>query len=303
MKKIAVQFFGHLRTFEKTYQSFLKNVIVPNINDGYEIDIFIHTWTEKDHSTISFRNPNGEEYKGSKLSATDKEHVQKIYNPKKIVYENQLICDDAIFFEKLYNTKKSFKGVLNTVYTKNKSSDLRMEYEKDSGIKYDWVIVTRPDIEFFTPFRINDILGVYSKTECNIPEKGLFYATKIFARAKVNDLRFIGGSDLIYFGRPENINKATSLYTDWKNTNNCKSLYNENDFFSFEFWFINYWIKQGLLPIAIEYVTIKDFFPKFNKTRWSLCNIKIKIIKSTFIMLKYILPYNFIIWLQNKHDK
>jgi hypothetical protein len=303
MKKIAIQFFGHLRTFEKTHKSFFKNVIIPNIKDGYEIDIFIHTWTEKDHSTISFRNPNGEEYKDSKLSDDDKKLVQKIYNPKKILYENQLCCDEIIFFEKLYNSKKSFKGVLNTVYTKYKTSDIRMEYEKDSGIKYDWVIVTRPDIEFFTPFRINDILEAYSKTGCNMPENGLFYATKIFARAKVNDLRFIGGSDLIYFGRPQNISKATNLYNDWMNTNKGKSLYNEDDFFSFEFWFINYWVKQGLLPIAIEYATIKDFFPKFNKVRWSFYNIKEKIQKNSLAALKYILPYNFIIWLQNKYNK
>jgi hypothetical protein len=301
MKRIAIQFFGHLRTFEKTHKSFFKNVVASNIKDGYEVDLFIHTWTEKDHSTISHRNPNGEEYRGSKLSDKDVELVQKIYNPKKILYENQLGCEDNTFIEKLYKTKKSYKGVLNTVYTKYKSSFIRNEYEKNVDVKYDWVIVTRPDIEFFTPFRVDEILDDYYRLGHKIPENGVFYATKIFARAKINDLKFIGGSDLVYFGKPENIDKATNLYQAWKNNNNCEKLYDGENFFSFEYWFINYWIKQGLLPIAINYVTTIDFFPKFNSTKFNFSNIIKKTKKSLFNFLKNILPYNFIIWLQNKY--
>lgn len=301
MKKIAIQFFGHLRTFEKTNKSFFKNVVLPNVKDGYEVDIFIHTWTEKDHSTISYRNPNGEEYKGSKLSFKDRELVERIYKPKKILYERQLDCEDSTFIEKLYKTKKSYKGVLNTVYTKYKSSFIRRDYEQNSGARYDWVIVTRPDIEFFTPFKIDFILREYHNLGHEMPKNGLFYATKIFARANVDDLKFIGGSDLIYFGKPENIDKATNLYQHWNDYNNCKTLYEEGSFFSFEFWFINYWINQGLLPIAINYITTIDFFPKFNSTKLSFSNFIKKIKKTIFNILKYILPYNLIVWLQNKY--
>lgn len=301
MKRIAIQFFGHLRTYEKTYKSFFKHVVTPNVKDGYEVDIFIHTWTEKDHSTISHRNPNGEKYRGSELTNKDKELVNKIYSPKKILYENQLDCEERIFFEKLYNTKKSFKGVLNMVYTKYKSSSIRSEYENNSGIEYDWVLVTRPDIEFFSPFRIEDILQDYHRLGHSVPENGLFYATKIFARAKVDDLKFIGGSDLVYFGKPKNIDKATNLYKTWQKANNFKDLYDIDNFFSFEFWFINYWIGQGLLPVAINYVTAIDFFPLFNQTKLNISNFKRKAKKTLFNISKYILPYNFIIWLQHRY--
>lgn len=301
MKKIAIQFFGHLRTFEKTYKSFFKNVVLPNMKDGYEVDIFIHTWTEKDHSTVSFRNPNGKEYRGSKLSYKDRELAEKIYKPKKVIYENQLDCKDNIFIEKLYKTKKSYKGVLNMVYTKYKSSFIRREYEQDKGIKYDWVIVTRPDIEFFTPFRIDYILKDYQNLDNKIPENSLFYATKIFARANVSDLKFVGGSDLIYFGRPKSIDKATSLYKSWRDYNDCQTLYDEDNFFAFEFWFINYWINQGIAPIAINYVTAIDFFPKFNTLRPSFSDCIKKIKKMSLNILKYILPYNFVILLKNKY--
>ena len=56
-KKIAVQMFGHLRTFEHTYKSFFENLINPNKEDGYEIDIFIHTW-DKLEANATYHNLN-----------------------------------------------------------------------------------------------------------------------------------------------------------------------------------------------------------------------------------------------------
>lgn len=301
MKRIAVQFFGHLRTYEKTYKSFLKNIVAANQKDGYEVDIFLHTWTEKDHTTISFRNPNGEELLNSKLNENDREMVQSIYHPKKILFEDQIKCEEKIFFEKLYNSKKSFKGVLNMTYSIYRVNELRKEYEENLESRYDWIIVTRPDIEFFTPFRIDDFLDAYNKSNQAVPKNAMFYATKIFARAKVNDLKFVGGSDLIYFSTPENMNKATELYKTWQSKNNFSDIYDKDQFFSFEFWFINYWKNQNLFPIAIDYVTIRDFFPKFNKTKLTMSNCKDKIKKKIFYFLQFILPYNFIVWFKNKY--
>ena len=45
-KRIAIQLFGHLRTFEYTFESFKKHILEPNKNCGYEIDIFAHSWEE-----------------------------------------------------------------------------------------------------------------------------------------------------------------------------------------------------------------------------------------------------------------
>lgn len=52
-KHIAIQLFGHLRTYEKLAPYFIKNVVNENALDGYKIDIFIHTWDELDHNTIN----------------------------------------------------------------------------------------------------------------------------------------------------------------------------------------------------------------------------------------------------------
>ena len=58
MKHLAVQLFGHLRTFEKTFNSFYNNVVKPNEDAGYSIDIFIHTWDEFECTTQQWHNCN-----------------------------------------------------------------------------------------------------------------------------------------------------------------------------------------------------------------------------------------------------
>ncbi len=42
-KKLAIHFFGFIRTFRDTYDNFKLNILDVNSQD-YEIDIFIHTW-------------------------------------------------------------------------------------------------------------------------------------------------------------------------------------------------------------------------------------------------------------------
>ncbi|EAI9747866.1 alpha-2,3-sialyltransferase, partial [Campylobacter jejuni] len=42
-KKLAIHFFGFIRTFRDTYNNFKLNILDVNSQD-YEIDIFIHTW-------------------------------------------------------------------------------------------------------------------------------------------------------------------------------------------------------------------------------------------------------------------
>ena len=41
--RISIQFFGHTRTFRKTYRSFYKHVI--DANPSEQIDMFMHTWS------------------------------------------------------------------------------------------------------------------------------------------------------------------------------------------------------------------------------------------------------------------
>jgi hypothetical protein len=147
-KRIAIQLFGHLRSFRVTYKSFIKNIVNVNRKDGYEVDIFIHTWTETDHSTIAWHNPDGHK-RGSSLTSEVIDKVKEYYAPKMFLIEEQLDAIDYPLTSKLYGRiNSSYKTLLNFTYTIYKSSELRQEYEKENGLMYDYVIVTRPDILF-----------------------------------------------------------------------------------------------------------------------------------------------------------
>lgn len=247
MKRIAIQFFGHLRTFEYTYKDFYKFVVEPNKHDGYEVDIFIHTWNELEHSTVNYRNKEGKLLTKRKFTEKDKENVNKIYAPKKLQVEKQLDCEEVIITQ-LNGFPRSLKSCLNMAYTIYKGNELRKEYEKENNIEYEWVIVTRPDIIFKEDLRMYDIFESYKKYDFKIPQNGLFYANNPYGRGnKVFDPHFLCGSDLIYFGDSKTINKASALYEDFYNNIDI------NHYLAMEVFWSTFWLKQGLEPYPILY--------------------------------------------------
>lgn len=43
-KRLAIHLYGHPRTYQRTRESFFRNIIESNKADGWEIDIFFHFW-------------------------------------------------------------------------------------------------------------------------------------------------------------------------------------------------------------------------------------------------------------------
>ena len=86
-KRLAIQFFGHTRTYEKTYESFFKNIVESNVKDGWQIDIFIHTWDMSSSSDGSWYNRQ-DLFDIHLLSQDDIENIRKIYNPKVFLVEH-----------------------------------------------------------------------------------------------------------------------------------------------------------------------------------------------------------------------
>lgn len=256
-KNIAVQLFGHLRSYKRTCKSFLKNVVEANVEKGYNADIFIHTWNETDHSSITWHNWNGEK-RGIILNDLILKEIKKIYNPKKMLVSKQLEVEDFIITEKIGGVPRAYKGVVNVAYTKFMSSKIRMEYAKENNIKYDYIIVTRPDILFHSKFIIDDFLRIYKEYDWEIPKNGIFYGHNHFARGLVEDKYMIGGSDIIFFGNENTINKATNLYLNIENnTLNIDKI--KNNFYCFEYFWYEHWLSQGLEPIKLKYFQFSDY--------------------------------------------
>jgi hypothetical protein len=296
-KRIAVQLFGHLRSFRRTYKSFLKHVVEANKVDGYEVDIFIHTWTETDHSDIVWHNPTGKT-RGSTVTDMVINEIQRYYNPKKIVIETQIDTIDYQFVRKWEGPTitTSYKHIINTAYTVYKSSELRREYAKERTIKYDYVIVTRPDILFKEPFLLNSILSVYKKYNMEIPHNGLFFADGTINHLSVDDIHFRTTSDVFYFGSEETIDKATSLFktipTDNEDIQNMSK--SQQYHYNFEYIWFSHWSAENLIAMRIRYQLETSFV--IVRTLEVIINYKKYFLGIIKFIIKLFLPYGILVF-------
>ena len=295
-KRLAIQLFGHVRTFKDAAPSFFKNIISANHNDDYEIDIFIHTWSEVEHNTINYRIDGTDT---TELKKTDKQELLNIYRPVSLLIESQLPINEKVIIEKTTGASRSIKGIYNNSYTTFKVNELRQKYEKEHNVKYDWVIQTRPDILFLSPFKIDDFFQKYNELNIEPGAYALYFAHNIFngGAIKVADPHLIPGTDLIYFSSPEVMNKATSLFCHFDNN------FDDKNFWTMEIWWMEFWKKQKLEPIAVDYkfrrdwlVLYKDMLPQLPKiiSEHNDCNKNIS--KKTYIKL-----FGFIPLLKIKH--
>lgn len=254
VKRIAIQLFGHLRTFEYTFESFKKCLLEENMLDKYQVDIFIHTWDELDHSTINYRNLDGKSLTNKLLTDELISLVNKLYQPKKIAIESQLDCNDEVLIEKIGRFPRAKKGCLNNSYSIYMVNKLRHTFQKEENIEYDWVVVTRPDILFKSPFRIDDIIHCYANFGFEIPKNVIFHGFNPFGRGNmVEDPQFLAGSDLIFFGKPEDIDKSSSLYLEFDLNISI------DHFYCMEVWWADFWKKKGLSSYPINYKHGPDF--------------------------------------------
>jgi hypothetical protein len=128
-----------MRTFKNCYGSLEENII-KKLNP----DIFLHTWSEVGSSTKS----NGK----SQYSRVSEKELQDLYGAKKIVIEDF----DVNYFEEKDGVnvpdelKKAepvhYKGSIPMFYKIYYCDQLRVDYEKRIGTKYDFVIRIRPDL-------------------------------------------------------------------------------------------------------------------------------------------------------------
>ena len=186
--KIAVQLFGHLRTFEqcapKLYQHLLKN---------YDIDVFMHTWDKIDHNTATWHK-----YKIKNMDISSEILQQKVlsmYDLKDMQMETQVV-EDLGFYDSC-SFKMSIFGVQSALYSMRQVNQLRKSYQERQGIEYDFVLMIRPDILLKEPFDFDAFFKKLTKEDINT---GLFTSGRDITLIR-NDLRFVVGLDVLFFSR------------------------------------------------------------------------------------------------------
>jgi len=134
--KVALCLSGHMRGFEKTFESINHNIIKP-----LHCDVFISTW---DSVGTPFR---GFDNRIVKLSTYDYlPRINYLYKPKKIEIEpfihfpfNQKLID------KNYE-HRDLNGMLSMYYKIKKCNELKKQYELENSFTYDLVIRCRADL-------------------------------------------------------------------------------------------------------------------------------------------------------------
>lgn len=295
-KRLAIQFFGHLRTFKNTYLSFLENVLKTNKN--YEIDIFIHTWDEIEYQEPTWHNTLASEIRGAKLNREDFSFIEEKYKPKKIKVTKQLSVEKEEEFIQFTSDKAKFSNIFNMFYSKYEVNNLRLEYEKENKVKYDFVLYTRGDVFFKNKFYLDEILKIYEnelKSFENFENK-LFFSG-CYRDLAVKEEKLIAASDIFYFAQPEVINKVANFYLELEKDRTTGVL--RDNFLSWEYYLLFKIKQKNIKPIQIKYGMNDWFLLRFNdlkkckKEKKKLFSLRIRknfirlILFSSFIKLEW----------------
>ena len=291
-KRIAIQLFGHLRTYKDCYKSLLEKVVKSNEKNAYKVDIFIHSWNTLNQNNNRSGYSNNDLLK--KFGESKTGEVLELYKAKKVLIEEQKVIESQKV-KVLLNEKQGdiffldSKNIYNMYYSMFKVNELRLEYEKENNIEYDFVIQTRPDILFIKDFNIDKIVK-FSKDRRYISRhlKNITYENDDFPVfigfwaefpyiASVEPAG-VWANDLLAFSSPKIMNKLDSLAPRFEEEIN-KPFWNHETFWT-------NWISQNNIEIQLlPYMFGREFEIKlFNS------NSKVK---SFFVKLWAFLKYIF----------
>lgn len=197
--KIAIQIFGHLRTFRDCAPYLYENLL-----NKYDCDVFMHTWSKLNHNSQTW---HGNSDQSDIL--TNEFEVKKIYpNIKRLKIEEQVPCDlgNAIFIPNFDSvpTKISIFGMGSMIYSMAQANKLREEYEKENGLEYDFVICVRPDIWLKKDVDLIQLLSTQSPDDV---DNGYFAFANLFAKV-VRGFQSFGVTDALFFARPKVISRV-----------------------------------------------------------------------------------------------
>ncbi len=243
--KIAVQFFGHLRTFEKCAPSIKKHLL-----SKFDCDVFMHTWSDTEHSTQTWHNSK------SKIKSVSQSMINKIeaiYNPKMMLVEKQLLPENDNLIACLHNNHAktiSANGMKFMLKSQIKVNELRKQYAKKNNIKYDICLVLRPDIFMFTDLDINKIIHQCITT---IDYPARFCASN--ALKKSSSCSFISDilSDVFFMAKPNDMDLIMQTFESVRFEKYKDKMWTPESLIT------NILFKNGIATLPIFYFFNRDF--------------------------------------------
>lgn len=242
--KLAILLFGHLRTFEYSSQYFMENIA-----NKYDCDIFIHTWDEIDSTTQSWNNKISH---SQKVNNSILKKVKTIYKPKSIIIEHQDNKSDEIIESADGLKRVSVNGMNYMFESMRKANELRKTSEKKLNIKYDYLLVTRPDVAVYNFLDITATIKEAQSLNIDI-DNARFFAG-LYGNSNTN-VRLLCNrvNDILFFAKPAVIDRYISANSCFnkheldKTFLNVVSIYTRNE------------IKAGIVPFEICFECEKDW--------------------------------------------
>jgi hypothetical protein len=166
--KVAVLLYGMLRSFQITAPSFHRHVVQPN-----DADVFYFGPADSDVAPKSLSgridvfgnlkdNPKG---LVDPLTGVSRSAFLSAYGPAMKRYEFHRVDQEEFSRQAAIVDRQDWIYGLNPtrmfsmVFNMEGVVHLLEEYERMQGIQYDTVIITRPDIAFFSPIRARAVKG------------------------------------------------------------------------------------------------------------------------------------------------
>ncbi len=272
MPRIAVQFFGHLRTFEKCLPSIKRHLL-----NRYECDIFMHTWDTYNHNSKTWHN----NFKNVNKKVNQEQIIQKLgILPEQIKIEHQkLYTDDKIIVHGYEFALQGLMSVYHSIKTVNK---LREDYQKKHKIKYDMVVCIRPDVVLLEDLKIEK----YINDKFNQDGTNIYLAGHTPDR-DMYGLNYVETVDLLFFGGAKAISKlCDKLKVPAKKGDNID--------YHAEGFLIDNILSHNLRPVYLgSYQYIKSFkikrFAQIKLNRSNIISFHLRK-KGIFIHLLRILP-------------
>jgi hypothetical protein len=202
--RVAVQIFGHLRTFERCAESLRAHLL-----DRYpDHDVFLHTWDRMESETVSHHAPLCEP---APVNERVIAAVEQAYQPKRIAVESQTPREMGnLAF--LNGKRIAISGIWYMFASMQRANRLRESYSAETGASYDVVVAVRPDLALYRPLDLNLFLS-YSRPPSVPRDETAFTRYAAFGPVPLilNDLRGLPATDLLFFARPEVMTRVLNI--------------------------------------------------------------------------------------------
>jgi hypothetical protein len=202
--RVAVQIFGHLRTFERCAESLRCHLL-----DRYpEHDVFLHTWDRLESETLTHHAPLCEPAPVDERVAAA---IESAYRPRRMTIEPQ--TPRAMGNLSFSNGKRiDISGIWHMFASMQRANALRERHTAETGAQYDVAVAVRPDIALYRPLDL-DLFFSYSRPPTVPEDETAFTRFAAFGPVPLilNDLRGLPATDLLFFARPDVMTRVVSI--------------------------------------------------------------------------------------------